>query len=332
MVRRMRALVATVAVTLTLASCSSGESSPEPSGRARDQGAASAGCRAQVPVPSGTSDRTLTSGGVGRQFQLIIPESYEGREPLPVVLGLHALSIPHTVTAGLIGFADMASRYEFIGVAPSGRLDGTTPYWLAAPTAENYDVVFIGDLLDLMETELCVDPTRVYSTGMSNGGQMSSLLACSLPDRITAVGPVAGVEFSEQCRPGPVPVIAFHGTADPIVTYEGGGLNAARIADTSYWKGDVPADVPEHEGVDAAMRSWASHNGCDGEPVEEQIAPEVRRRTWKRCEADTVLYIIEGGGHAWPGKPVPGFEESFGHATTQIDATTLISDFFFEAS
>jgi polyhydroxybutyrate depolymerase len=169
----------------------------------------------------------------------------------------------------------------------------------------------------------------VYSTGMSNGAQMSSLLACRIPNRITAVAPVAGVEFADACRGRPVPVIAFHGTADPIVTYEGGGLNAARIADVDYWKGNVPPGLPQHHGVDAAMQTWSKHNGCDAKPVEERVAPEVRRRTWRHCKADTILYVIDGGGHAWPGKPVPQFEASFGHATTQIDASTLIFKFLF---
>jgi poly(3-hydroxybutyrate) depolymerase len=102
-----------------------------------------------------------------------------------------------------------------------------------------------------------------------------------------------------------VPVIAFHGTADPIVIYEGGGLNAARIADVDYWKGNVPPGLPLHHGVDAAMQTWAKRNGCDAKPFEERVAPEVRRRTWQHCKADTILYAIDGGGHAWPGKPVP---------------------------
>jgi poly(3-hydroxybutyrate) depolymerase len=62
--------------------------------------------------------------------------------------------------------------------------------------------------------------------------------------------------------------------------------------------------------------------------VEERISPEVVRRAWSGCAADTVLYVVEGGGHAWPGKPVPQFEAQFGHATTDIDATTLLFEFF----
>jgi len=146
----------------------------------------------------------------------------------------------------------------------------------------------------------------VFSTGLSNGGQMSSLLACEASDRITAVAPVAGVEFAQSCRGDPVPVMAFHGDADPIVPYAGGGLDAATIADQNAWHGDVPAGVPQHEGVDAAMANWADHNGCDPEPTEERISPEVIRRTWVGCDAETVLYVVEGGGHNLPGQVVHG--------------------------
>jgi polyhydroxybutyrate depolymerase len=328
MSRFSRILVVSVVIVSTAAWSSGGSptrSSPPGSGRASP----STGCRGRSPAPPRVSEQTMTSGGVERKFQLTVPQSYDSKKPFPILFGLHALSISNTFVSGMTGFADMAPQFDFIGVAPSGRLDGTIPFWLAAPSRDNYDVRFIGDLLDKLEREMCVDRARVYSTGMSNGGQMSSLLACRIPNRITAVAPVAGVEFSDTCRGRPVPVIAFHGTADPIVTYEGGGLNAARIADVDYWKGNVPPGLPQHRGVDAAMQAWAKHNGCDAKPVEKRVAPEVRRRTWQHCKADTILYVIDGGGHAWPGKPVPQFEASFGHATTQIDASTLIFKFLF---
>jgi polyhydroxybutyrate depolymerase len=305
-----------------------GASGSPPTGAAR--ASLTAGCRARSPVPPGITDETMTSGGLERKYQLTVPQGYDGRKPLPIVFALHALSISNTFVSGMTGFADMAPRYDFIGVAPSGRLDGTIPFWLAAPARDNYDVRFIADLLDRLERELCVDRARVYSTGMSNGGQMSSLLACRIPKRITAVAPVAGVEFFDTCRGQPVPVIAFHGTADPIVTYDGGGLNATRIADVDYWKGNIPAGIPQHHGVDAAMQTWAEHNGCDTRAVEARVSPEVRRRTWRHCKADTILYVIDGGGHAWPGKPVPQFEASFGHASKEIDASTLIFQFLFQ--
>jgi polyhydroxybutyrate depolymerase len=317
-----------VALVWLVAACTADDIGADPVSTTTDRHSPpSSGCT-RPSIGPGVSERTLVSGGVERRFELTVPDGYDGTTPLPVVLSLHALTVPHTASAGLTGFADMAPRYDFIGVAPSGLRDDTTPYWLATPSDENHDVVFFDDLLDHLEQELCVDPARVFATGASNGGQMSSLLACRLSDRITAVAPVAGVEFYEVCSGRPVPVMAFFGTADPVVTYEGGGLNAARIADLHHWKGRRPDGVPVHAGVDAAMAAWAVHNGCTEDFVEERISPEVLRRRWPDCEAETILYVVEGGGHTWPGKPVPAFEATFGHGTTDIDASSLMFDFF----
>jgi polyhydroxybutyrate depolymerase len=289
----------------------------------------SAGCDADDVAAPGVTDRTIPSGGDERRFQLTVPEGYDGTTPLPLVFAFHGLTVSYAVVPGMSGFGDMAAAgYDFIAVSPSGLLDGTVPYWVAAPTQDNREVAFVADLLDLLEDELCIDTGQVFSTGMSNGGQMSSLLACQLSDRFTAVAPLAGVEFSEQCDGDPVPVMAFHGDADPIVTYEGGGLNATAIADIHHWKGDVPDGLPVHGGVEDAMANWAAHNGCEGEPRDEMLTPEVRRVTWQGCEAATLLYDVIGGGHTWPGKPMPGFEDMFGHTTTDIDATALMFDFF----
>lgn len=286
----------------------------------------SAGCGAP-PVTAGVTDERLVSGGDERRYLLTVPEGYDGTTPLPVVFTLHSLTVNYTIVPALSGLVAMAEGYDTIEVSPSGFLE-PTPHWIAAPSGPNRDLTFLLDLLDHLEATLCVDTARVFSTGLSNGGQMSSLLACEASDRITAVAPVAGVEFAETCAGEPVPVMAFHGDADPIVPYEGGGLDAATIADQNTWRGEVPPGVPHHEGVDDAMANWADHNGCDPEPSEERVSPEVIRRTWNGCVAETILYVVEGGGHNLPGQVVAGFEDQFGHTTTDIDATALMYAFF----
>jgi polyhydroxybutyrate depolymerase len=292
----------------------------------------SAGCSVRPAMPPGTSDQHLTSGGADRVYQLDVPPSYDGTRPFALVLGLHALTVPYSFVPSITGFADMAPRYDFIGVAPSGLLNGATPFWNAAPVDDNYDVTFIAALLDHLAATLCIDSGRVFSTGMSNGAQMSSLLACRLPDRITAIAPVAGVEFLPPCDGAPVPILAFHGSADPILPYSGGGLNATTIADTNYYKGNLPPGLPPPLGVDESMRRWAEHNQCESDFAETRAGPHVLHRVWHGCAAATELYVVEGGGHAWPGKPVPAFEATFGPGTTEIDATTLMFAFFLEGA
>jgi polyhydroxybutyrate depolymerase len=270
----------------------------------------------------------MRSGGVERRYLMDVPASYDGAKPYALLLGLHALTEDYHAMPSMAGF-DQGGRYRFIGVAPSGLVSGSTPYWDAAPTADNYDVAFIAHLLDRVEATLCIDPSRVFATGMSNGAQMSSLLACRLSGRIAAIAPVSGEEFLAPCDGAPVPILAFHGTADPILPYRGGGLHATQIAGTYVWKGHPPAGLPAPLGVDESMARWAAHNGCDAHYVEQRVTPHVRRRTWPHCRAATVLYIVEGGGHSWPGKPVPQFESNFGPGTKEIDATSLMFRMFF---
>lgn len=344
--RRARALVGVVAVVglMGATACASNDAAPssdptvEPPGGGTAAGTTPArasgpseGCGASEPMAPGTTDERITSGGQERSYQLIVPEGYDGTEALPIVFALHSLTVDYRIVPGMSGFGDMDDTYDFIGVSPSGLLSGGQfPYWNAAPAEDNYDLVFLTELLDHLERALCVDTGRVFAVGMSNGAQLSSLLACRLGDRIAGIAPIAGVEYNEPCDGPPVPIIAFHGFADPIVPYAGGGLSSVTIANLNFYKGDLPAGLATPPGVDESMRRWAEHNGCDPEPVEERASPEVRRRTWQACDAPTVLYIVDNGGHAWPGKPQPAFEAQFGHGTSEIDATALLFELFFE--
>jgi len=338
---RAPVVIATVVLAVAATACSGTTSRPSASGATPSAAHAnttrstptratgpSAGCRA-APVAPGTTDARIRSGGRERSYLLDVPEGYDGRQPYALVFGLHSLSIDYHVVPASAGFPELHRRYRFIGVAPSG-LVSDVPFWNAAAVADNYDVVFLTRLLDHLERMLCVDTARVFSLGMSNGAQMSSLLACRLPGRIAAIGAIAGVEFPRPCAGEPVPVIAFHGRRDPFVPYAGGGLNAVAIADQHHYHGDLPPGTPTPTGVDASMASWARHNRCDPEPAETRISAEVVRRVWERCAAPTELYVVDDGGHAWPGRPQPALEKVLGHTTTDIDATRLVGAFFFE--
>ncbi len=279
-------------------------------------------------MPASGTALTIRSGGRERSYELAVPRSYDGTTPYAIVFGLHPLTVGYQFMPSEVGFSTYQARYRFIGVAPSGLTD-PAPFWDAAPTTPNYDVTFISDLLTHLERAMCIDTSRVFSTGISNGAQLSSLLGCRLPGRITAIAPVEGEEYLTPCRGRPEPILAFHGTADPILPYRGGGLSATAIANLYVWHGAAPKGLPPPLGIDASMSRWARHNGCNPQPVTVRVASDVERRTWTGCKAATELYIVEGGGHGWPGKPVPAEEATFGHDTTSIDASNLIFGFFF---
>ncbi|MCH7719154.1 MAG: hypothetical protein IIB21_06755, partial [Chloroflexi bacterium] len=208
-----------------------------------------------------------------------------------------------------------ADTAGFIVVAPQGLGDPAN-HNFATLTPEPDDVLFTNDLLDELESQLCIDTARVFSTGMSNGAQMSTRLGCSLSERIAAIAPVAGWYYppfspnfpsEPDCiSTRPVAVIAFHGTADSIIPFEG-GPGIFGILFRSF--------------EDEIMPEWAAHNGCDSTPVEEQVTQNVRLLRQENCDEDATLelYVVEGGGHVWPG--------AIG-ATQEISATDLMWEFF----
>ncbi len=162
-----------------------------------------------------------------------------------------------------------------------------------------------------------IDPARIYANGLSNGGGMSHLLACTLSPRIAAIGTVAGayVDPPGGCQPSrPVPVISFHGTADPIVPYQGGVVSRTgyRLPVISEW-----------------VAGWAQRNACTPEPKALPAVGEVSGLVYASCSqnAEVIFYTVQGGGHTWPGgTPLP--EAITGRTTRDVDASALMWEFF----
>jgi len=247
----------------------------------------SAGCGAATDLP-GMSEQQLTSGGRERRYVARLPVGYDGRAPLPLVIELHGSGGTPAGQLGTSQLSVLADAQRFAIVAPQA-LDGR---WNVPPDpGKADDVRFIADLLDATERRLCVERRRVFATGFSGGGRMSSQLACDLSERVAAVAPVGGLRFPGPCeRARSVPVIAFHGTADTVNPYDGGGQ--------PYWG----------TSVEAAFDGWGRHNGC-GLRQESQVAPAVARLAYdgNGC-GEVVLYRIDGFDHSWPGAIYSGRE------------------------
>jgi polyhydroxybutyrate depolymerase len=175
----------------------------------------------------------------------------------------------------------------------------------------------------------------VFVTGLSMGAMMTSVLSCGLADRIAAAAPVAGVAEVSDCRPArPVPVVAFHGTADEFLPYEGGfGSAAASLPapdGSPRTLDDLRESAPTRPSVPAVIEAWARRNDCTGSARETTIAADVTELSY-RCPAgaEVELYRVQGGGHSWPGS---GFSKQIasvvGPTTDSISADQVMWDFF----
>jgi polyhydroxybutyrate depolymerase len=156
----------------------------------------------------------------------------------------------------------------------------------------------------VLELGYPIDAKRVFVSGFSGGARMASQLGCDLSNLVAAVAPVAGLRFPSPCNSArPAAVVAFHGTADSVNPYDGGG--------PPYWTYSVPS----------AEQQWAAHNGCGATPSVSTAATGVELTSYAECSggADVELFTTQGADHVWPG--APGQNDA-------IDANALMWMFF----
>lgn len=260
----------------------------------------------------------ITSSGETRRYLLHVPKNLHPSQPVPLVITIHGFAQWPANQMNVSQWNPIADREGFIVVYPSGT--GFPKRWQAFPQEPGdslKDVIFIADLIESLSAQYNIDPARIYVNGLSNGGRMTFLLGCELTDRIAATGTVAGafVLPFEECSPSrPMPLIAFHGTADPIVPFNGGPSGGF----------DIPFPyIPDW------MRTRAELNGCDTTPDTLPATGSVSGVRYTGCsdDAEVVFYTIEGGGHTWPGgNPLP--EWITGYTSMDINASEKMWEFF----
>lgn len=293
----------------------------------------SAGCEAATPVQPGQQTIPLSVDGRAGTYVQQVPATYDGRTPLPVVFDFHGYAEPASGQVTLSALGTYGQTHGFITITP--QVTEPVPLWEA--TIGSQDMTFAGGLFNAIERTLCVNQRRLYVTGYSNGAFMTSAIACQYAGRIAAVAPVAGIQDISGCRPSrPVPVVAFHGTADPFVHFNGTPSKAAA---------DLPAPTGSKKTLGQSSDSgalkkapsipqdtadWARRNGCRSTPTDSKAASGVTLVRY-RCPAgaDVELYVVKGGGHAWPGSKVSAAIKSVvGFTTFAITADAIMWRFF----
>jgi polyhydroxybutyrate depolymerase len=266
------------------------------------------------PYDTGVIEGRLLSGGRLRFYRLYVPTN--PGLPLPVVFVLHGgLQTPDGI-AEMTGFDDFAQRKGFIAVYPRGigRTFNAGECCGRAQRLGVDDLGFVRDLLEHLAVHHDVDRSRVYATGISNGGLLAYRLACELPDMFAAVAPVATTLIG-PCDPSSrVSILHTHGLQDQNIPFEGGhGPNGLEDVD---WP-----------PVMTGLKQWRRVDGCARKPSTTRDAP-VTRKSWTGCQNGSalVLFKLADGGHSGPGgQPVP---DRLGPTSKSLDATKKIWRFF----
>ncbi len=262
-------------------------------------------------VDAQVARETITVDGVERTYILHVPASYDASTPVPLVLGLHGGGGNAAQFSRRNQLTTLSDEHDFIVVYPDGLDHGWNDSRELDNRTSHDDVGFISALIDYLSSLYNLDPTRVFSTGVSNGGIMSYRLACELSDKIRAIAPVVGLmpaPLVESCAPAqPVAVRIVAGTKDPLVPYDGGGVGFFG------GRGQVLS-------APATAALWAGYNGCSTEASLTKLTDVIEVTTYAGCNAPVELYTVIGGTHDWYGRVARSHDP--------IDAATTVWEFF----
>ena len=187
------------------------------------------------------------------------------------------------------------------------------------------DLAFFNLMLDDVSSKFSVDTSRIYATGLSEGGLMAFRIGCALADRLAAIAPVgAAMPKTMTCLPSrPMPVVMINGKSDPIVPFGGGRAHNLDLSTIS---------------VEDSAKMWAKINRCSEKPNRSKVAPrdkggtEMNVDTYGDCQksAKVLLYGLKGTGNTWPSGEQYALEREVGKTSHDIDANQLIWSFLGE--
>jgi polyhydroxybutyrate depolymerase len=305
--RIARTLPFTLAILLIIANRSA---SPQSSSRAQD--------------PASDTEHHINVNGTDRMYFLHVPTRLPDGKAAPLVLvfhggGGHAANMPKFTQ-----FDSLADKEGFFVAYP----DSFNKSWNdGRGLSPADDVGFVRLLIEQLQHSYKIDRKRVYATGISNGGFFSMRLACDLSRQIAAVAAVAATmpePLVPLCKPSaPVSAMFIHGTKDPLVHINGGPIGVRRDRGTAV-------------SLREAAEFWRNQDRTSPNSVAEEVSESARDSTQVHREmygggregTEVVVYIVEGGGHTWPGgsQYLPAF--LVGKVSHKLDATQVIWEFF----
>ena len=288
------------------------------------------GTTLSVDKPSEQKTINITFDGVARNFIVYLPSGYNNSGKMPLIFAIHGGSGTPEGMINIANFKTIADRDKVVLVYP----EGVQKNWNdGRPTAPNQlginDVGFFNQMCDYMINNYSVDAKKIYATGISNGGFMSTRLGCELSNRIAAIAvnaaTIEATTIAPNCKPNrPVPALYIHGTTDPLVPFLGGQITAG---------GTAGGTILSHF---QAIDKWVTINGCNPTPTVTDLpdiandGTTIKQRVYSGGAngSEVVSYVITNGGHTWPQGYQYLSEFVIGKTSQDMNACEVIWTFF----
>jgi polyhydroxybutyrate depolymerase len=287
----------------------------------------------------------ILHAGLQREYRIHLPKNTEGKERPSLVICLHGGG-GNADKFSAMGMSDVADRHGFIVVYPNA-ING---HWNDGRESERFvehdrtidDVSFLIAVVEEVIHKHNVDRTRVFATGMSNGGFMCQRLAMERADVFSGVGIIVASmakPLKTKFQPSqPVSMLFMNGTEDKLVPYEGGEVQVNLFPKLNRFRNQAKGSRGYCISTTDAIDLWKNRNAISTPPKTKKIpnksdsdGSSVELTLWQGGENETAiaLYKVIGGGHAIPGRKTPALPERFvGRTNQDIDAFEKIWQFF----
>ncbi len=197
------------------------------------------------------------------------------------------------------------------------------------------DTAFTSQILDALEAQLCLDSSRIFATGKSDGGGfVGDVLACdaTLSRRVAAFAPVSGAFYAPNntnngagCDPYTVvnacnnsrdniPMIEFHGGNDTVIPYVGGVRRNACLPYIPHW-----------------VQEWAIRDGLGTTNSSYNLTVNATVYQYGTgAQLGLVTHVFDGAhiGHSWPATIPNADNEENGDGPASFNASSIIIQFF----
>jgi len=227
---------------------------------------------------------------------------------VPVLLAFHGYRQNGLFMECYTGLNRWVDTHQMLVIYPNANpayplSNGTWPIYYDRDHATSYLAYF--DALRNMISDKLSPRHDLYLTGVSNGGNMVSLLSRMRSDVLRGISMVAGSYFVTSnitTTPKPLSVLSVHGTKDPVVPY---------------------STVPPW------LKQWSEWNGFHGKIIEKPYAEDATLFTWTELSGSNQMAAIrvDGGKHAWPCSDI-----AYGGPPQTFFASEAVVEFFSNLS